>query len=84
MLPTFTKMTKLPIEDYLLASESKIVVVLLWLLANRDKNGMVYTTLEEAAKECAVTKITVNRTFKRLYAKGFLKRVRNGAYQLSL
>ena len=75
-------MTTSPIKEYLQTSESKAVTVLLWLLENRDKNNKIYTTLETVAKECDVTKVTVNRVFQRLYEKEFLTKTRNGQYQL--
>jgi len=75
-------MANTPIEDYLKISESKAVAILLWLLKNRDTNNRIYTTLETIAEECQVTKVTVNRVFQRLYANGFLTKIRNGQYQL--
>ena len=75
-------MANTPIEDYLKTSESKAVAILLWLLKNRDTNNRIYTTLETIAEECQVTKVTVNRVFQRLYANGFLTKIRNGQYQL--
>ena len=71
-----------PIEQYLLTSESRAVKVLLWLLTNRDSENRVYTTLDKVSEECGVTKVTVNRTFQRLYKEGFMEKVRNGHYQL--
>jgi predicted transcriptional regulator len=70
------------IEEYLKISESKAIDVLLWLLKNRDRENRIYTTLDTIASECNVTKVTVNRVFQRLYQKEFLKRIRNGQYQL--
>jgi predicted transcriptional regulator len=71
-----------PLEDYLKTSESKALDVLLWILANRDDSNRLFTTLEHIAKECKVTKVTVNRVFQRLYEKEFLVKIRNGQYQL--
>ena len=75
-------MATTPIQEYLQVSESKAVDVLLWLLNNRDKENRVYTTLDTVAKECKVTKVTVNRVFQRLYKQEFLTKIRNGQYQL--
>lgn len=72
-----------PIEKYMLTSDSKAVKVLLWLLNNRDKNNVLYTTLDAVAAECAVTKVTVNKVFQKLYREKFLVRVRNGHYQMT-
>ena len=71
-----------PIELYLKTSESKVVIVLFWLLHNRDEQNQIIATLDDIAKECQVTKVTVNRTFQRLYKTGFLTKTRNGVYQL--
>ena len=73
---------KTPIEDYLMVSESKTVQVLLWLLHNRDGQNKIYTTLSSVAEECDVTKVTVNKTFQKLYKSGFMTKVRNGVYEL--
>ncbi len=70
------------IEEYLLTSDSRAVKVLLWILKNRDKGNVLYTTLDTVALECGVTKVTVNRVFQRLYKEGFLEKVRNGKYQM--
>lgn len=71
-----------PIEEYLRISDSKGVEILLWLLNQRDSKNMLSITLEYAASECKVTKVTVNRIFQKLYKAGFLTKVRNGTYQL--
>lgn len=70
------------IQEYLKVSESKAIDILLWLLKNRDNANRVNTTLDTVAKECDVTKVTVNRVFQRLYKKEFLTKIRNGQYQL--
>jgi Mn-dependent DtxR family transcriptional regulator len=70
------------IEQYLKVSESKSLDVLFWLLHHRDKNNQVYATLDQVAKECYVTKVTVNRMFQKLYSEGFLTKIRNGHYQI--
>ena len=75
-------MSNRAIEEYMKISESKGVVVLLWLLKNRDKRNVVTTTLDTVASECKVTKVTVNRIFQRLYKKEFLTKIRNGIYKL--
>lgn len=75
-------MANTPIEEYLKTSESKAVIVLLWLLKNRNSENRIYTTLDTIAEECQVTKVTVNRVFQRLYEKEFLTKIRNGQYQL--
>lgn len=69
-----------PMEEYLMTSESKSVAVLLWILKNKDDSGYLHTTLGTVAEECDVTKVTVNRVFQRLYATGFMEKVRNGKY----
>ena len=69
-----------PLEDYLMTSESKSVAVLLWILKNKDETNHLHTTLGTVAEECEVTKVTVNRVFQRLYAGGFMEKVRNGKY----
>ena len=71
-----------PIETYLKTSESKGVEILFWLLHKRDKENLVSTTLDQAAADCSVTKVTVNRIFQKLYKAGFLQKLRNGQYQL--
>lgn len=70
------------IEIYLRLADSKSLEVLFYLLRVHDKDKMILTTLENVAKECGVTKVTVNRVFQRLYKEGFLTKVRNGHYQL--
>jgi hypothetical protein len=75
-------MTTLAIETYLRLADSKSLNVLFWLLHNRDKDNVIYTTLDNVAKECFVTKVTVNRVFQLLYTEGFLTKIRNGQYQL--
>lgn len=69
-------------REYLQVSDSKAVCVLIWLLDNRDDSDKIHTTLDEIAKQCDVTKVTVNRVFQRLYKKQFLVKIRNGQYQL--
>lgn len=69
-------------REYLQVSDSKAVCVLIWLLDNRDDSDKIHTTLDEIAKQCDVTKVTVNRVFQRLYKKEFLVKIRNGQYQL--
>lgn len=76
-------MSNTPIEEYLNVSESKSVIVLLWLLKNRDSKNRINTTLDTVAAECKVTKVTVNRVFQRLYEKQFLTKIRNGQYKLN-
>ena len=70
------------IEQYLKLADSKSLDVLFFLLRVRDKHDVIYATLDNVAKECKVTKVTVNRVFQRLYKKGFLTKVCNGQYQL--
>jgi predicted transcriptional regulator len=73
---------KTPIEEYLLTADSKPLTVLFWLLHNRDQDNMVFTTLNNVAKECDTTKVTVNRVFQKLYKAEFLVRIKDGQYQL--
>lgn len=70
------------IEKYLKLADSKSLDVLFFLLRIRDDTDLIYTTLENVASECKVTKVTVNRVFQRLYKAGFLTKIRNGQYQL--
>lgn len=70
------------LEIYLKVSDSRALDVLLWILEKRDSDNNLNTTLDEIAKECKVTKVTVNRVFQRLYKKEFLVKIRNGQYQL--
>ena len=69
-----------PLEEYLMTSQSKSVSVLLWILKNKDYSNHLHTTFDTVAKECEVTKVTVNRVFQGLYASGFMEKVRNGKY----
>ena len=75
-------MSKTPIEAYLMTASSKPLEILFWLLRNRDSENIVHSTLDEVAEACGVTKVTVNRVFQKLYADGFLARVKNGKYKL--
>lgn len=70
------------IVEYLKTADSRSLDVLFWLLDNRDEDGRVHTTLHTIARECIVTKVTVNRVFQKLYDSGFLSKIRNGQYQL--
>jgi predicted transcriptional regulator len=70
------------IETYLKVSDSRALDVLFWLLHNRDEDNIINTTLDAVAAECEVTKVTVNRVFQKLYDRNFLKKIRNGKYQL--
>lgn len=70
------------VEAYLKVSDSRALDVLFWLLHNRDKDNIVNTTLDTVAAECDVTKVTVNRVFQKLYTGNFLKKIRNGKYEL--
>ena len=70
------------IQEYLKLADSKSLDVLFWMLKTRSSKNVIYTTLENVAKECNVTKVTVNRIFQRLYKEGFLSKIRNGQYQL--
>ena len=69
-------------EEFLLTSESKAVVVLLWIARNKDSNNIIHTTLDSVAEECGVTKVTVNKTFQKLYKTGFLVKERNSRYKV--
>ncbi len=70
------------LENYLKVSDSKALDVLLWILEKRDADNNLHTTLDEVAKACKVTKVTVNRVFQRLYQKEFLVKIRNGQYKV--
>lgn len=70
------------LEQYLKIADSRSLDILFWLLHNRDRDNLVFTTLDTVAVECSVTKVTVNRIFQKLYQEGFLKKIRNGQYQL--
>lgn len=69
-------------EEYLNTSDSKSVKVLLHLLKIRGEDNILHTTLDDIAKDCGVTKMTVNRVFKRLYETEFLVKIRNSQYKL--
>jgi len=75
-------MSASPITEYLQIADSRALDVLFWLLNNRDKDNIILTTLDSVAIDCNVTKVTVNRVFQKLYTAGFLKKIRNGQYQL--
>ena len=71
-----------PIEEYLKLADSRSLDILFWLLNNRDSENRLNTTLDTVAVENAVTKVTVNRVFQKLYKEGFLVKERNGQYQM--
>jgi len=71
-----------PIEHYLKLADSKSLDVLFYLLQIHTPEKMIFTTLENVAVECKVTKVTVNRVFQKLYTEGYLSKIRNGQYQL--
>jgi len=75
-------MSQTNIETYLKLADSRSLDVLFWLLHNRDSDNLVLTTLDTVAKECSVTKVTVNRIFQKLYDAGFLSKIRNGQYRM--
>ncbi|WAK44716.1 hypothetical protein vBAmePPT11V19_00090 [Alteromonas phage vB_AmeP_PT11-V19] len=70
------------IDEYFSTSESKSVRVLLWLLKNRNEKNVVNATIDMIALDCNVTKMTVNRVFKKLYDTGFIEKLRNSEYLL--
>lgn len=70
------------LEKYLKVSDSRAIDVLFWLIKQRDEFGIIHTTLDTVAEECEVTKVTVNRVFQKLYTANFLKKLRNGKYQM--
>lgn len=70
------------LEQYLKIADSKSLDILFWLLQTRDKDNIIFTTLDNVSFKCNVTKVTVNRVFQRLYKEGFLTKLRNGQYQL--
>ena len=72
-----------PIETYLMTSESKAVMVLLWILKNRDRSNQLNTTFDTVSAECGVTRVTVNRVVQKLYKAGLMTKIRNGQYQLN-
>ena len=72
------------LHSYLKVADSRPVDILLWILRQKDDQDRLYTTLEHAAKQCKVTKVTVNRIFQKLYKAGFMTKIRNGQYQLHL
>ena len=69
-------------EQYLSIADSKALDVLFWLLHHRNFDNDINCTLDQVARECSVTKVTVNRVFQKLYAQGFLTKIRNGLYKL--
>ena len=75
-------MSQSTVREYLKLADSKAVNVLIWLLDNRNSKKEVNTTLDTIAKECDVTKVTVNRIFQKLYKEEFLVKVRNGQYKM--
>lgn len=75
-------MSQPTIEEYLKLADSRSLDVLFWLLHNRNSTDIVNTTLDAVADELAITKVTVNRVFQRLYKAGFMVKLRNGQYQL--
>lgn len=70
------------LEKYLKVADSRAIDVLFWLIKQRDEFGIIHTTLDTVAEECEVTKVTVNRVFQKLYTANFLKKLRNGKYQM--
>ena len=77
-------MSSTPTAEYLRLADSRALDVLLWLYDQRDSENYVNVTLDQVARECNVTKVTVNRVFQRLYSSGFMHKIRNGQYQLHI
>ena len=73
-----------PIERYMNISRSGAVRVLLWLLNNRDSEGLIKSTLSNIAANTDVTKTTVHSIFTELYKEGFLEKIKNGEYKLRI
>ena len=70
-----------PSERYLRLADSRSLDVLLCLFHKKDDEWMIYTTLDQVASECNVTKVTVNRVFQKLYAEQWLVKIKNGQYK---
>jgi Mn-dependent DtxR family transcriptional regulator len=70
------------LEQYFKTADSRSLDVLFWLLRNQDNIGNLVTTLDFVASECNVTKVTVNKTFQKLYKAGYMQKICNGHYRL--
>jgi ribosomal protein S25 len=57
--------------------------VLAFIIKNKQKNNLLVSTFEEIAKKSNVARSTVDRIFKELKKRGFIKKVRNGCYMVS-
>ena len=77
-----TNMPTYNFASFMMVADSRAVTVLLWMLEYKAENNHLYTTLDSIAAECGVTKTTVNKLFQKLYALGFLVKIRNGQYML--
>lgn len=60
--------------------------IMKYLLNHANEADLVFTTIEEIAKECKISPMTVQRNLKILQEKSFIERpngIRGGVYRLT-
>lgn len=62
---------------------NKKTSVMFFIIDNLDKDNMFYMTQTEVATELGIGRTTVNESFKILENANFLKKIRDGKYQVN-
>lgn len=71
------------LASYISCGGSKTTDLLAYIIGSRDTNNLIHGTQDEIAKSSGVSIFVVKTVFKRLYAEGYLKRVRSGCNMVS-
>lgn len=79
----FMKIFLMNLLNQIEAVGNKKTSVMFYIIDNLDKNNMFYMTQTEVSKELSIGRTTVNEAFKILENANFLKKIRDGKYQVN-
>jgi len=79
----FEKIWLMHLFQSLQALGNKKLIVALYLMSIRDKENMIYKTYEEMEEEVLISRGTIIATVKILETEDFIKKIRNGKYQIN-
>lgn len=79
----FMKIFLMNLLNQIEAVGNKKTSVMFYIIDNLDKENMFYMTQTEVSKELGIGRTTVNEAFKILENTNFLKKIRDGKYQVN-
>ena len=79
----FEKIWLMHLFQSLQALGNKKLIVALYLMSIRDKDNMIYKTYEEMRQDILISRGTIIETIKILENEDFIKKIRNGKYQIN-